>query len=154
LGPPDIRIREITPLDAPEAAFLSGELGYPVELDAIRHRIEYLMCQPDHVIFVASYPEGIAGWISVAITHHLCVESRAEITALVVSSELRSRGIGRLLVERAEQWALSRGLKEMLVRSRETREDAHRFYTRLGFVASHIGMKLDLTRPPAMTPWS
>lgn len=133
MGPADIRIREITPLDAPEAAFLSGELGYPVELDAIRHRIEYLMCQPDHVIFVASYPEGIAGWISVAITHHLCVESRAEITALVVSSELRSRGIGRLLVERAEQWALSRGLKEMLVRSRDTREDAHRFYLREGY---------------------
>lgn len=123
----------MTPLDAPEAALLSGELGYPVALDSMRRRIEYLMTQADHAIFVASYREGVAGWISVAISHHLCVESRAEITALVVSSGMRSRGIGRLLVERAEQWAGSRGLDEMLVRSRVSREDAHRFYLREGY---------------------
>jgi GNAT superfamily N-acetyltransferase len=133
LDPADIRIREITPLDAPQAAILCAELGYPATVDALRHRIEFLMCQPDHVVFVALYLEGVAGWVSVAITHQLCVESRAEITGLVVSSELRGRGIGRLLVERAEQWALSRGLKEMLVRSRVTREDAHRFYLREGY---------------------
>lgn len=133
MGPADIRIREVTPLDAPEAAVLCAELGYPVEVDTLRRRIEYLMCQPDHVVFVASYPEGVAGWISVAITHHLCMESRAEITALVVASELRSHGIGRLLVERAEQWAVSRGLRDMLVRSRVSREDAHRFYLREGY---------------------
>jgi GNAT superfamily N-acetyltransferase len=133
LDPADIRIREMTPLDAPEAALLSGELGYPVALDSMRRRIEYLMTQADHAIFVASYREGVAGWISVAISHHLCVESRAEITALVVSSGMRSRGIGRLLVERAEQWAGSRGLDEMLVRSRVSREDAHRFYLREGY---------------------
>jgi len=123
----------MTPLDAPEVALLSGELGYPAEPDAMRRRIESLIRQPDQAAFVASYPENVAGWISVAISHHLCVESRAEITALVVSSELRSRGIGRLLVERAEQWAASRGLKEMVVRSRVSREDAHRFYLREGY---------------------
>ncbi len=123
----------MTPLDAPEAAILSAELGYPVTPDAMRSRIEYLMRQPDQAAFVALYPEGVAGWISVAISHHLCSESRAEITALIVSSGIRSRGIGRLLVERAEEWAASRGLKEMLVRSRVSREDAHRFYLREGY---------------------
>jgi GNAT superfamily N-acetyltransferase len=38
-----------------------------------------------------------------------------------------------MLVTRAEQWALSRGVKEMLVRSRISREDAHRFYLREGY---------------------
>ena len=133
MEPVDIRIREITPLDAPEAALLSGELGYPVAPDAMRRRIEYLMREPDQVVFVASHREGIAGWISVEISHHLCVEPRAEITALVVSAGMRSRGIGRLLVERAEQWAASRGLNEMLVRSRVSRENAHRFYIREGY---------------------
>jgi GNAT superfamily N-acetyltransferase len=123
----------MTPQDAREAAILSGELGYPVAVDAIRHRIEYLLCQRDHVIFVASYLEGVAGWITAGITHHLYVEPRAEITGLVVSNGLRGRGIGRMLVARAEQWAVSRGLKEMLVRSRSTRDDAHRFYLREGY---------------------
>ncbi|HVV44726.1 MAG TPA: GNAT family N-acetyltransferase, partial [Bryobacteraceae bacterium] len=107
----------MTPLDAPEAAILCAELGYPVTVEALRHRIEYLMCQPDHVIFVACYLEGVAGWIDVTIANYLHAEPRAEIAGLVVSSGLRSRGIGRLLVSRAEQWAVSRGLKEMLVRS-------------------------------------
>jgi GNAT superfamily N-acetyltransferase len=129
----DIRIREITPRDAPEAAVLCAELGYPVTVDALRHRIEYLMCQPDHVIFVACYLESVVGWIDVSIAHHLCAEPRGEIAGLVVSSGIRSQGIGRLLVARAEQWALSRGLKEMLVRSRTSREDAHRFYLREGY---------------------
>jgi GNAT superfamily N-acetyltransferase len=133
LDPLDIHIREMTPLDAPEVTLLSGELGYPVASDAMRRRIESLMRQPGQAAFVASYLEGVAGWISVEISHHLCVESRAEITALVVSSGMRSRGIGRLLVERAEQWAASRGLNEMLVRSRVAREDAHRFYLREGY---------------------
>jgi GNAT superfamily N-acetyltransferase len=133
LEPTEIRIREVTPLDAPEAAILCAELGYPVTVDALRHRIEYLMCQPDHVIFVACYLEGVAGWIDVSIANYLHAEPRAEIAGLVVSSGLRSRGIGRLLVSRAEQWAVSRGLKEMLVRSRVSREDAHRFYIREGY---------------------
>lgn len=129
----DIRIREITPQDAPEAAALSAELGYPVAVDAIRHRIEYLMYQPDHVIFVACRHEAVVGWIDVSIAHHLASDPRAEIGGLVVSSAVRSRGIGRLLVTRAEQWAVSRGLNEMLVRSRSTRDDAHRFYLREGY---------------------
>lgn len=102
-------------------------------VDALRHRIEYLMCQPDHVIFVACSPEGVVGWIDIAIAQVLAAEPRAEIAGLVVSSSIRSRGVGRMLVARAEQWAVSRGLKEMLVRSRVSREDAHRFYLREGY---------------------
>ena len=31
----------------------------------------------------------------------------------------------------------------------KTRQDAHRFYERLGFIASHPGMKKDMTGEPA-----
>lgn len=133
MAPSDIRIREITPLDAPEASILCAELGYPVTVDALRHRIEYLMCQPDHVIFVACVEQAVVGWIDVTIAHVLASEPRAEIAGLVVSPAMRSRGIGHMLVMRAEQWAFSRGLKDMLVRSRVSREDAHRFYLREGY---------------------
>jgi GNAT superfamily N-acetyltransferase len=99
----------------------------------MRHRIEYLMCQPDRVIFVACYLEGVVGWIDVLVRHVLAADPRAEIAGLVVSEGFRSRGLGRILVSRAEQWAVSRGVKEMLVRSRITREEAHRFYLREGY---------------------
>ena len=50
-----------------------------------------------------------------------------------MSSKLRSRGIGRVLVARAEQWALERGLKSVVVRSQIAREAAHNFYLREGY---------------------
>lgn len=143
----DIRIREITPQDAPVAAELSAELGYPVTVDAMRHRIEYLMCQPDHAIFVAIHRNQVVGWVDVSITHHLAHDSRGEIGGLVVSSAVRSIGIGRSLVSRAEQWAFSRGVKSMLVRSQVAREAAHAFYLREGYARTKTSAVF--TRPLA-----
>jgi GNAT superfamily N-acetyltransferase len=129
-------IREIIPDDAPAAAELSGQLGYPVSPDTLKTRVEFLANQPDHVIYVACIAEQVVGWIDVCITHHLAADPRAEIAGLVVSSEVRSQGIGRQLVEKAEQWARDHGLTTMLVRSRSTREAAHRFYLREGYTHS------------------
>ena len=48
----------------------------------------------------------------------------------------RSAGIGAALVEAAEAWARERGATAIIVRSRSTRERAHRFYERIGYVES------------------
>jgi GNAT superfamily N-acetyltransferase len=75
----------------------------------------------------------VVGWIDVSAAHHLQSEPLAEIGGLVVASEARSGGIGRRLVERAEEWAVQRGLKSILVRSQVARAAAHRFYLREGY---------------------
>lgn len=119
--------------DAESAAKLSGELGYPVSPEAMQGRIQALCRSSDHIVFVACNSEAVVGWIDVGIVHHLQAEVYAEIGGLVVSSEHRNRGIGRQLVAAAEQWAISRGFSKMLVRSRTSREAAHRFYKREGY---------------------
>ena len=126
-------IREIAGSDAIAAARLSEELGYRISPEEMMQRIASLGKSPDRMVFVACLSGEVVGWIDVAVVHHLHSGTRVEIGGLVVSSGLRSRGIGRLLVERAEKWALQRGLKGMLVRSRIAREDAHRFYLREGY---------------------
>ena len=75
----------------------------------------------------------VVGWIDVGVTRHLQSEPSAEIGGLVVSSEARNGGIGRRLVAQAEEWALQRGLKRVVVRSQVAREGAHRFYLREGY---------------------
>ena len=95
----DLHLREITLADATAAASLSGELGYPASPEVMQQRITSL--SPDHVVYVACLEKEVAGWIDVSVTHHLQSEPRAEIGGLVVSSKLRSRGIGRVLVARA-----------------------------------------------------
>jgi len=129
----DLLTREITAEDAPAAAELSEQLGYPVSSDVMQQRIESLTRLADHAVYVACLAGKVVGWIDVSVTQHLQSEPRAEIGGLVVSSEARGRGIGRHLLGCAEHWALQRGLKSVVVRSQVARTAAHRFYLREGY---------------------
>jgi ribosomal protein S18 acetylase RimI-like enzyme len=129
----NLLIREITGADAAAAALLSEALGYPVAEDAMRQRIESLAGRADHAVYVACLGGEVVGWIDVGVTQHLQSEPRAEIGGLVVSSEARNAGIGRRLVQRAEEWARERRLESVVVRSQIAREGAHRFYLRHGY---------------------
>lgn len=128
-----IEIRPITLDDADAAARLSGELGYPVDLAAMRVRLDLLLDLPDHGIFVASQGAEVLGWIHVTAVLHLQSDPRAEIGGLVVTERARGKRVGARLVAQAEEWAIENGLDTILVRSQIKREDAHRFYLREGY---------------------
>jgi GNAT superfamily N-acetyltransferase len=128
-----LSIREIALEDASAAAGLSGELGYPASAEAMSRRIASLTGKKDRIVFVATLGGNVAGWIEIAVIDHLASEPRVEICGLIVSDGARGQGIGRDLVARAEQWAVQQGVTLMLVRSRVTREAAHRFYLREGY---------------------
>ena len=69
---------------------------------------------------------------------------RAQIEAVRVRSDRRGQGLGAELIGWAIEQARSRGCALVQLTTDKSRVDAHRFYTRLGFVASHEGMKLTL----------
>lgn len=69
---------------------------------------------------------------------------RATIEAVRVARDERSRGLGRAMIEYAIGRARSRGCRIVQLTSDRSRIEAHRFYERLGFVASHVGFKLEL----------
>lgn len=60
---------------------------------------------------------------------------RAWIEDVVVDTEARGQGVGKLLNERAIQVAIAAGAKTVDLTSRPSREAANRLYQRLGFVA-------------------
>ncbi|HEX3592614.1 MAG TPA: GNAT family N-acetyltransferase [Pseudonocardiaceae bacterium] len=70
--------------------------------------------------------------------------TRAQIEAVRVRSDQRGGGLGGTLVRWAVDAAKDRGAALVQLTSDATRTDAHRFYERLGFVSSHVGMKLAL----------
>ena len=127
-----LNIRKATTADAPEIARLSGELGYPVAEPVMRERLERILEMDEHVVFVAETTE-VAGWIHAAEEELLEVGRHCEIRGLVVGSTERGTGVGRRLVEAVEQWAPSRGLKQISVRSNVIRPESHPFYERVGF---------------------
>lgn len=96
-------------------------------------RIEQLQHATRHAVYVACLAEAVIGWMDISIGQHLQSEPYCEIGGLVVSNSFRGSGIGRQLVAKAEQWAKEQGVSNMLVRSRVTREAAHRFYLREGY---------------------
>ncbi|HEY3753382.1 MAG TPA: GNAT family N-acetyltransferase [Pseudonocardiaceae bacterium] len=71
--------------------------------------------------------------------------TRAQIEAVRVRDGHRGGGLGQLLVNWAVDTARARGCAVVQLTTDSSRTDAHRFYQRLGFQASHVGMKLPLT---------
>lgn len=67
---------------------------------------------------------------------------RANIEAVRVDSAVRGQGVGSWVMKAAIQLANERGCNLVQLTSAKSRIEAHRFYTRLGFVGSHEGFKL------------
>jgi GNAT superfamily N-acetyltransferase len=55
---------------------------------------------------------------------------RAWVEDLAVAPDMRSRGIGRALLDAARDWARDHGASHLALNSAESRVDAHRFYDR------------------------
>jgi len=68
--------------------------------------------------------------------------SRALIEDVRVTSHCRNRGIGEQMVRWAIGEARANGCKLIELLTHQTRVDAQRFYARLGFGPSHVGMTL------------
>lgn len=71
-------------------------------------------------------------------------KQRAQIEAVRIESSLRGKGLGSDLIRHAVGRAKERGCKMVQLTSDNSRQGAHRLYERLGFKASHVGMKLYL----------
>lgn len=69
---------------------------------------------------------------------------RAQIEAVRVDGAARGRGVGEALMRHAIGLARDAGCGLVQLTTDKARGDAHRFYERLGFTPSHIGMKLAL----------
>jgi GNAT superfamily N-acetyltransferase len=126
-----VEIREGRVSDAASIAELCKQLGYPVSTEEMEGRLRRLGEDQGHSVLVACLADSsVVGWIDVGIVFHLQSGAYCEIGGLVVADSVRGKGIGRELVAAGEQWASSRGMKKVLVRSNAIRADAHRFYIR------------------------
>ena len=69
---------------------------------------------------------------------------RALVEAVRVRADLRGRRIGEALMAHVEARAKAAGCGLIQLTTDKKRLDAHRFYERIGYVASHVGMKKKL----------
>jgi GNAT superfamily N-acetyltransferase len=127
-------LRNAAATDADRLAELSEELGYPIDSEVIRRRLERLLAKAEHIVLVAESPtNGVVGWIHAAEHDILEVGSFCEILGLVVAAGQRGKGVGRRLVEQIEDWATARKLQHVSVRSNVARPESHPFYEQIGY---------------------
>jgi GNAT superfamily N-acetyltransferase len=130
-APTEIRHAQID--DAAEMARLAGELGYPMSTAEMARRLGVLLTNERHYVAVAATSDHLRGWVHVEHRFSLEGGDRAEIMGLVVDSSDRRRGLGRRLVDVAENWARAQGVSAVTVRSNAARELSHPFYEALGY---------------------
>ena len=99
---------------------------------------------PNIQLVVAEQGGAVVGCLQLCILPGLSSQgaSRALVEDVRVASHCRSRGIGEQLVQWAVAQARSRECKLVELLTHNTRLDAQRFYKRLGFQPSHVGMTL------------
>jgi len=100
---------------------------------------------PNIELVVAQDGEGtVVGCLQLCILPGLSSQgaSRGLIEDVRVAAHCRSRGIGEAMVQWAVEQARAKGCKLVELLTHHTRLDAQRFYERLGFQRSHVGMTI------------
>jgi GNAT superfamily N-acetyltransferase len=132
-----ISVRAATEEDAKAIAPLVEELGYLANEDITRERLSRLVDRSDYLVAVARPDTGeLCGWLQAHSSEALESGFRVEIIGLVTAKQMRRLGIGRLLVEYAESWAIRVGAQAIVVRSNVKRAESHGFYVALGYATS------------------
>jgi GNAT superfamily N-acetyltransferase len=127
---PTIRPAELTDSDALFSLASAFATSFPVERSAFESSFDVLLQSPDAFIAVASDCGRVIGYVLGFDHHAFYANGRvAWIEEIMVSEDVRRRGVGRKLMENFEQWARSRQSKLIALATRR----AAPFYKSLGY---------------------
>jgi GNAT superfamily N-acetyltransferase len=148
----DLEIRPATAGDVPAivAMLADDPLGAqresPDDLTPYLAALERLSADPNQRLVVAVREGRVVGTLQLTIIPGLSRRgaTRSIIEGVRVHADERGSGLGTQLIEWAIEESRHEGCQLVQLTSDNTRTDAHRFYERLGFTASHTGFKLPL----------
>jgi GNAT superfamily N-acetyltransferase len=147
----DLTMRAATAADLPAILRLLADdpLGKARETAVeapYRAAFDAIAADPNQAMIVAEADGAVVGCFQLSFLPGLSRRGawRAQIESVRIDSSLRGRGAGQAMMEWAIARARDRGCALVQLTTDKRRGDAHRFYARLGFVASHEGMKLTL----------
>ncbi|QFU16905.1 GNAT family N-acetyltransferase [Microvirga thermotolerans] len=107
---------------------------------------EAIKADPNQLLAVVTEGDEVIGTLQISFIPGLARAGawRGQIEAVRIAAARRNSGLGQQMFEWAIAQCRSRGCDLVQLTTDKERPDAHRFYERLGFVASHIGYKLAL----------
>ncbi|WP_043676085.1 GNAT family N-acetyltransferase [Streptomyces xylophagus] len=125
---------------------LGSQRESPDDLAPYLAALERLTADPNQHLVVAVREGRVVGTLQLTVIPGLSRRgaTRSIVEAVRIHADERGSGLGTQLIE----WAIAESRRQdcrlIQLTSDVTRTDAHRFYERLGFTASHVGFKLPL----------
>ena len=128
-----LEIREARPDDAEQLIALIELLPHRVTADGVRERIERISADdlPQLVAVDDGAIVGLCGLHRMTVIHR--EQPVGRITILVVAEQARGKGVGRQLVDAAEEMLRAAGCRMIELTSNEWLVEAHRFYRKIGY---------------------
>ncbi|MER0446968.1 GNAT family N-acetyltransferase [Streptomyces sp. Edi4] len=118
----------------------------PDDLTPYRTAFDRLVDDPNQHVVVADRGGEVVGTLQLTVIPGLSRRgsTRSVIEGVRVHGAERGSGLGTQLIEWAVEESRRQGCQLVQLTSDASRADAHRFYERLGFEASHVGFKKPL----------
>ncbi|WP_428681930.1 GNAT family N-acetyltransferase [Sphingopyxis sp.] len=148
----DLILRDASVADLPAILAMLAEDTIPANREADPSDPRYLAAfeaidsDPNQRLIAAECDGRVVGTMQLSFLPGLSFRGswRGLIEAVRIVADLRGQKLGERMILWAVEQCRGRDCKLVQLSSSATRTDAHRFYARLGFVQSHVGMKLHL----------
>jgi GNAT superfamily N-acetyltransferase len=151
----EVTFREATAADLPQIVRLLADDPLGATREALAEEIPeaYFSAfaaidkDPNNALIVAEVSGEVAGTLQLTFIPGLTYTGgeRAQIEGVRVAAEQRGAGLGQLMINWAIDRARARGCRVVQLTTDRQRPDAIRFYQKIGFRPSHMGMKYHLT---------
>jgi len=154
MTPQDVIFRRATRADLPAIVRMlaDDELGRQREQfktplsESYYLAFDEISSDRNHELIVAELNGEVMGTLHLMFLPSISFQGglRAQIESVRVDQRFQSQGIGGEMMKWAMERARQRGAHGIQLTTHKSRVDAHRFYERLGFKGSHLGMKISL----------
>jgi len=151
-APPRLTIRRATEADLPRIVELLSQLSLGDDRDSpaepvppgYRTAFHQIEADPRQQLLVLEAGGRVVGTAALGIVPNLSYRGRpwAFVESIVVDRPERGNGYGEALLRYAIDEARRAGCYKVSLTSNKRRSEAHRFYQKLGFSASHEGFRL------------
>ncbi len=108
---------------------------------------ERIQADPQQELVVMTDKQGtVIGTMQLSFIQYLTYQGgvRAQVEGVRIRNDQRGKGLGEVLIQWAIKRAEERGAHVLQLTTDKLRPEALRFYEKLGFIASHEGMKRHL----------
>lgn len=146
-----IRIRAATHNDLPAVLALYAQPGMDdgetLPLATAAAIFRRMQSYPSYTLYVAQLETAVVGSFALLIMDnlaHLGAPS-AVVEDVVVAPAWQGKGVGTRMMRFAMARSREAGCYKLVLSSNEKRQDAHRFYERLGFRRHGYSFRVDLT---------